>query len=179
MVYAATTFKYVFDYKLDDVYFCTADIGWVRLADRCVCVCLCARAHVRARVCAGARARACVCVCLRLCVLACVCLSARVRAGVDALTALPPLVGASSTAFAVRRCDGGARTRTHNAADRTRAQHHTARDVQRRANVAYRLRGPRQAPRKDNTPIAGDGALVRRVRPAHQLRDRRHLRGRA
>ena len=30
MVYSATTFKYVFDYKLDDVYFCTADIGWVR-----------------------------------------------------------------------------------------------------------------------------------------------------
>ncbi|KAH9593417.1 Acetyl-coenzyme A synthetase [Trypanosoma melophagium] len=29
MVYAATTFKYSFDYHLDDVYFCTADIGWI------------------------------------------------------------------------------------------------------------------------------------------------------
>ena len=29
MVYAATTFKYVFDYKPEDVYFCTADIGWI------------------------------------------------------------------------------------------------------------------------------------------------------
>ena len=29
MVYAATTFKYVFDYHPDDVYFCTADIGWI------------------------------------------------------------------------------------------------------------------------------------------------------
>ena len=29
MVYAGTTFKYVFDYQKDDVYWCTADIGWV------------------------------------------------------------------------------------------------------------------------------------------------------
>lgn len=29
MVYAYTTFKYVFDYREDDVYFCTADIGWI------------------------------------------------------------------------------------------------------------------------------------------------------
>lgn len=29
MIYAATTFKYVFDYHADDVYWCTADIGWV------------------------------------------------------------------------------------------------------------------------------------------------------
>ncbi|MCK6512512.1 acetate--CoA ligase [Myxococcota bacterium] len=29
MVYAATTFKYVFDYKPEDIYWCTADIGWV------------------------------------------------------------------------------------------------------------------------------------------------------
>jgi len=29
MVYAATTHKYVFDYREDDVYFCAADIGWV------------------------------------------------------------------------------------------------------------------------------------------------------
>lgn len=29
MVYAATTFKYTFDYHLTDVYFCTADIGWI------------------------------------------------------------------------------------------------------------------------------------------------------
>ena len=29
MVYAATTFKYVFDYHPEDLYWCTADIGWV------------------------------------------------------------------------------------------------------------------------------------------------------
>ncbi|MFO1462402.1 MAG: acetate--CoA ligase [bacterium] len=29
MVQAATTFKYVFDYREDDVFWCTADIGWV------------------------------------------------------------------------------------------------------------------------------------------------------
>ncbi len=29
MVYTATTFKYVFDYHDGDVYWCTADIGWV------------------------------------------------------------------------------------------------------------------------------------------------------
>ncbi|KAJ8928991.1 hypothetical protein NQ314_018348, partial [Rhamnusium bicolor] len=29
LVYAATTFKYVFDYKPNDVYWCTADIGWI------------------------------------------------------------------------------------------------------------------------------------------------------
>eukprot|EP00123_Amoebidium_parasiticum_P017396 comp23832_c0_seq2/m.41576 comp23832_c0_seq2/g.41576 ORF comp23832_c0_seq2/g.41576 comp23832_c0_seq2/m.41576 type:complete len:674 (-) comp23832_c0_seq2:118-2139(-) len=29
MVYAATTFKYVFDYHPGDVYWCTADIGWI------------------------------------------------------------------------------------------------------------------------------------------------------
>eukprot|EP00758_Cryptobia_borreli_P002348 Tbor_TRINITY_DN2964_c0_g1::TRINITY_DN2964_c0_g1_i1::g.1080::m.1080/K01895/ACSS, acs; acetyl-CoA synthetase len=29
MVYVATTFKYVFDYKPGDVFFCTADIGWI------------------------------------------------------------------------------------------------------------------------------------------------------
>ncbi len=29
MVYATATFKYVFDYREDDVYWCTADIGWV------------------------------------------------------------------------------------------------------------------------------------------------------
>lgn len=29
MIYAATTFKYVFDYKDDDVYWCTADVGWI------------------------------------------------------------------------------------------------------------------------------------------------------
>lgn len=28
-MYAATTFKYVFDYKPGDVYWCTADIGWI------------------------------------------------------------------------------------------------------------------------------------------------------
>ncbi len=73
MVYAATTFKYVFDYKLDDVYFCTADIGWVRLADRCVCVCVCVCTRACPRACMRRRARACVfvracvCVCLRVC----------------------------------------------------------------------------------------------------------------
>ncbi|KAK7578250.1 hypothetical protein V9T40_010455 [Parthenolecanium corni] len=29
LLYAATTFKYVFDYKPDDVYWCTADVGWI------------------------------------------------------------------------------------------------------------------------------------------------------
>jgi acetyl-CoA synthetase len=29
MVYAATTFKDIFDYHDDDIYWCTADIGWV------------------------------------------------------------------------------------------------------------------------------------------------------
>ncbi|XP_064624567.1 acetyl-coenzyme A synthetase, cytoplasmic-like isoform X2 [Lineus longissimus] len=29
MLYAATTMKYVFDYQPNDVYFCTADIGWI------------------------------------------------------------------------------------------------------------------------------------------------------
>ncbi|MCJ8275970.1 MAG: acetate--CoA ligase, partial [Bdellovibrionales bacterium] len=29
MVYAATTFKYVFDYQQDDIYWCTADVGWI------------------------------------------------------------------------------------------------------------------------------------------------------
>lgn len=29
LMYAATTFKYVFDYKPSDVYWCTADVGWI------------------------------------------------------------------------------------------------------------------------------------------------------
>ncbi|KAJ8979244.1 hypothetical protein NQ317_014608 [Molorchus minor] len=29
LLYAATTFKYVFDYKPNDVYWCTADVGWI------------------------------------------------------------------------------------------------------------------------------------------------------
>ncbi len=29
MVYTATTFKYIFDYHDEDIYWCTADIGWV------------------------------------------------------------------------------------------------------------------------------------------------------
>merc|ERR1711900_90080 len=29
MIYAATTFKYSFDYQPADVYWCTADIGWI------------------------------------------------------------------------------------------------------------------------------------------------------
>ena len=29
LVYAATTFKYVFDYHQGDIYWCTADVGWV------------------------------------------------------------------------------------------------------------------------------------------------------
>lgn len=29
LLYAATTFKYVFDYHNDDVYWCTADVGWI------------------------------------------------------------------------------------------------------------------------------------------------------
>ena len=29
LVYAALTFKYVFDYHEEDIYWCTADVGWV------------------------------------------------------------------------------------------------------------------------------------------------------
>ena len=29
MLFAATTFKYAFDYHLNDVYWCTADVGWI------------------------------------------------------------------------------------------------------------------------------------------------------
>lgn len=29
MLYTATTFKLVFDHQPDDVYWCTADIGWI------------------------------------------------------------------------------------------------------------------------------------------------------
>jgi acetyl-CoA synthetase len=29
MVYTATTFKYVFDYQPSDIYWCTADVGWI------------------------------------------------------------------------------------------------------------------------------------------------------
>jgi acetyl-CoA synthetase len=29
MVWASTTFKYVFDYKENDVFWCTADCGWI------------------------------------------------------------------------------------------------------------------------------------------------------
>lgn len=29
MLYTSLTFKYVFDYHHDDVYWCTADIGWI------------------------------------------------------------------------------------------------------------------------------------------------------
>ncbi|MCV5533345.1 AMP-binding protein, partial [Escherichia coli] len=29
LVYATLTFKYVFDYHEEDIYWCTADVGWV------------------------------------------------------------------------------------------------------------------------------------------------------
>lgn len=29
MLYVATTFKYVFDFHAEDVFWCTADIGWI------------------------------------------------------------------------------------------------------------------------------------------------------
>lgn len=29
MLYAATTFRYVFDYREKDIYWCTADVGWI------------------------------------------------------------------------------------------------------------------------------------------------------
>ena len=29
MIYAATTFKYIFDYQEGDIWWCTADIGWI------------------------------------------------------------------------------------------------------------------------------------------------------
>ena len=127
MVYAATTFKYVFDYKLDDVYFCTADIGWVRPRRFGVCV----RARRHARVYVRVRARVCVCVCV------CVCLRVCVLAGVDAHTALPPLVGASSTAFAAHRCDGLGRSLS----DAQRSRSHTAHSITA-ASDAQRRQSP-------------------------------------
>lgn len=36
LLYAATTFKYVFDYHDGDVYWCTADIGWITGHSYCV-----------------------------------------------------------------------------------------------------------------------------------------------
>ena len=29
MIYTATTFKYIFDYQEGDIWWCTADIGWI------------------------------------------------------------------------------------------------------------------------------------------------------
>lgn len=29
MLYAAATFRYVFDYRDKDIYWCTADVGWI------------------------------------------------------------------------------------------------------------------------------------------------------
>ena len=29
MLYAATTFKFTFDYHENDIYWCTADVGWI------------------------------------------------------------------------------------------------------------------------------------------------------
>ena len=29
LLYAATTFKYSFDYHENDIYWCTADVGWI------------------------------------------------------------------------------------------------------------------------------------------------------
>lgn len=29
LLYAAATFRYVFDYRDRDVYWCTADVGWI------------------------------------------------------------------------------------------------------------------------------------------------------
>ena len=29
MMYISTTFKYDFDYQPDDIYWCTADVGWI------------------------------------------------------------------------------------------------------------------------------------------------------
>ena len=40
MVWAATTFKYTFDYRPDDVYFCTADVGWVTGMCAVLSICL-------------------------------------------------------------------------------------------------------------------------------------------
>ena len=46
MVFAYATVKYVFDYKPQDVYFCTADIGWVTGHSYMVYGPLCNGAHV-------------------------------------------------------------------------------------------------------------------------------------
>lgn len=29
LIYAAATFRYVFDYRDSDVFWCTADVGWI------------------------------------------------------------------------------------------------------------------------------------------------------
>lgn len=36
MLWTATTFKYTFDYHPEDIYFCTADIGWITGNERAV-----------------------------------------------------------------------------------------------------------------------------------------------
>lgn len=58
MLYTAITFKLVFDHQPDDVYWCTADIGWITghsyitygplangatsvlVSHRCACICI-------------------------------------------------------------------------------------------------------------------------------------------
>ena len=44
MVYTTTTFKYIFDYREGDIYWCTADIGWITGHSYIVYGPLCARA---------------------------------------------------------------------------------------------------------------------------------------
>ncbi len=46
MVFAYATMKYIFDYKDKDVYFCTADIGWVTGHSYVVYGPLCNGAHL-------------------------------------------------------------------------------------------------------------------------------------
>ena len=71
MVWAATTHKYTFDYREGDVYWCTADIGWVtghsyiaygpllNGATRYIYICVCVCASVCVCVCV---VRVCLCV---------------------------------------------------------------------------------------------------------------------
>ncbi len=44
MVYTTTTFKYIFDYREGDIYWCTADIGWITGHSYIIYGPLCARA---------------------------------------------------------------------------------------------------------------------------------------
>ena len=56
MVYTATTFKYVFDYRPGDVYFCTADCGWITGHSYLTCAFSCGLRAAARRAAPAARA---------------------------------------------------------------------------------------------------------------------------